>query len=82
MKDDAKALLKHLRGRLEAAPEWDLESLGALIKSFAQDEGVGLGQFGPALRAALTGGGAAPELAQILFCLGRAESLARLGDQI
>ena len=82
MKDDAKALLKRLLARLEIAPDWNVESLGDLIKSFAQDEGVGLGQFGPALRAALTGGSASPDLAQTLFLLGRADAIARLKDHI
>jgi glutamyl-tRNA synthetase len=80
MKDEAKALLRRLLTRLDAASSWDVESLGALIKGFAQDEGVGLGQFGPALRAALTGGGASPELAQTISLLGRDEAIARLRD--
>jgi glutamyl-tRNA synthetase len=82
MKDEAKALLHRLARKLETASSWDHEGLGALIKGFAQDEGVGLGQFGPALRAALTGGAASPELGQLLFLLGRAESLARLKDHL
>ena len=81
MKDDAKALLARLRARLESALVWNAETLGDLIKGFAQDEGVGLGQFGPALRAALTGGSASPELGQTLALLGRAEALARIEDQ-
>jgi glutamyl-tRNA synthetase len=82
MKDDAKALLARLLGRLEQAPAWNAETLGDLIKSFAQDQGVGLGQFGPALRVALTGGSVSPELGQTLALLGRAESLARIKDHI
>jgi glutamyl-tRNA synthetase len=82
MKGDAVALVKRLTARLQAATAWTLEGLGDEITSFARDESVGLGQFGPAVRAAVTGGAASPDLAQTLFLLGREETLARLGDHI
>jgi glutamyl-tRNA synthetase len=53
-----------------------------MLKSFATDEGVGLGQIGPGLRAAMTGGTPAPDLGQMLELLGREEALARLSDQV
>src|SRR5262249_22744735 len=62
LKDDVKARLRRLRDRLAAAPQWDHEALGAMLKAFATDEGVGLGQIGPGVRAALTGGTPAPDL--------------------
>jgi glutamyl-tRNA synthetase len=40
-----------------------------------------MGQIGPGLRAALTGGAPAPDLGQTLELLGREEALARLKDQ-
>ncbi|MCC7266498.1 MAG: glutamate--tRNA ligase, partial [Caulobacteraceae bacterium] len=82
MKDDAKPLLARLSQRLQAAADWSAESLSEQLAGFAQDEGVKFGAFGPALRAALTGGAASPELGQVLSLLGRDESLARLGDHI
>ncbi len=40
-----------------------------------------MGQIGPGLRAALTGGAPAPDLGQTLEALGREELLARIADQ-
>lgn len=80
LKDDVKARLLRLRDRLQTQADWDAAALGAVVKQFAADEGVGLGQIGPGLRIALTGGTNAPDLGQILHFLGRDESLARIGD--
>jgi glutamyl-tRNA synthetase len=41
-----------------------------------------MGKFGPALRAALSGGAPAPDLAGALVALGKTESLARLDDAL
>ena len=43
---------------------------------------VGLGKIGPGLRAALSGGAPAPDLAGALVSLGKTESLARLDDAL
>ncbi len=82
MKDEAKALLARLRLHLAAGVSWEAEELASALKAFAAAEGVGLGQIGPALRAALTGGAPAPDLSATLAFLGREEALARLDDQI
>lgn len=82
MKDEFKQRLRRLRDRLEKEPAWDHVSLGSALKAFATDEGVGLGQIGPGLRAALTGGSPSPDLGQTLEVLGREEALARIADQI
>ncbi len=82
LKDDVRARLRRLRDRLAAEAQWDHTALGAMLKAFATEEGVGLGQIGPGLRAALTGGTPAPDLGQMLELLGREEALARLSDQV
>ena len=82
LKDDVKARLARLRDRLAAESHWDHAALGSTLKAFATEEGVGLGQIGPGLRAALTGGTPAPDLGAALELLGREESLARLSDQV
>jgi glutamyl-tRNA synthetase len=82
LKDDVKQRLQRLRDRLATEPQWDHAALGAMLKAFATEEGVGLGQIGPGLRAALTGGAPAPDLGQMLELLGREESLTRLSDQV
>jgi len=82
MKDDFKQRLGRLRETLAAEPTWEHAALGAALKAFATAEGVGLGQIGPGLRAALTGGTPAPDLGQALELLGRDEALARIADQV
>lgn len=82
MKDEFRQRLGRLHQRLAAATPWDHVALGSELKAFATDEGVGLGQIGPGLRAALTGGAPAPDLGQALELLGRDEALARIADQV
>jgi glutamyl-tRNA synthetase len=82
LKDDVKLRLQRLHARLASTEAWDAASLGSTLKAFATDEGVGLGQIGPGLRAALTGGTPAPDLGQALEMLGREEALARISDQV
>ncbi len=82
LKDDFKQRLQRLRDKLAAEPNWEHAALGSTLKAFATEEGVGLGQIGPGLRAALTGGTPSPDLGQTLELLGREEALARIADQI
>lgn len=79
---EVRARLARLRARLGDATPWQQAHLGQVLKDFATDEGVGLGQIGPGLRAALTGGAPAPDLGLALELLGREEALARISDQI
>jgi glutamyl-tRNA synthetase len=88
MPEKARALLTEetlgrlgrLRMRLEGAASWDVTSLEGEIRGFAESEGVGVGKFGQALRAVLSGGSPAPDLAGALVSIGKSESLARLDD--
>jgi glutamyl-tRNA synthetase len=82
MKDDFRERLRRLHTKLAAEPIWESAALGSALKAFATDEGVGLGQIGPGMRAALAGGSPAPDLGQALELLGREEALARIVDQI
>jgi glutamyl-tRNA synthetase len=82
MKPETLVLLGRLATALGATAQWTPEALAGDLKDFATAEGVGMGQFGPALRAALTGGAASPDLGQTLSILGRSEALARIADQI
>ncbi len=79
--DEFRARLSRLRNRLMSEPNWDHANLASALKAFATEEGVGLGQIGPGLRAALTGGLPAPDLGVTLELLGREEALARMSDQ-
>ena len=74
--------LARLRDDLAAAPAWEVAGLEARIRAFAEREAVGIGKFGPALRAVLSGGSPAPDLASALVSLGKDESLARIADAL
>lgn len=79
--DETQARLRRLAAVLDGT-EWTLVDLEASIRSFAEAEGVGIGKFGPALRAVLSGGSPAPDLAGALISIGKAESLARIHDAL
>jgi glutamyl-tRNA synthetase len=66
---------------LEALPEWDAATLEAMVRHYAEQQGVKLGQIAQPLRAALTGKATSPGLFDVMVVLGREESLARLRDQ-
>jgi glutamyl-tRNA synthetase len=50
-------------------------------RAFAQEAGIKLGDVAQPLRAALTGRTVSPGIFDVLFVLGRDETLARLRDQ-
>jgi glutamyl-tRNA synthetase len=79
---ETRGRLGRLRAALADAPAWDVPALEALNRAFAESEGVGLGKIGPALRAVLSGGSPAPDLAGALVSLGKQESLGRLDDAL
>ncbi|HEX3364925.1 glutamate--tRNA ligase [Phenylobacterium sp.] len=76
--EETRARLGRLRHVLAAAPVWDVPALEGVNRGFAESEGVGMGKIGPGLRAVLSGGAPAPDLAGALVSLGKDESLARL----
>jgi glutamyl-tRNA synthetase len=80
--DETRARLGRLRDAYGAATDWNVPALEALNRTFADNEGVGIGKFGPALRAVLSGGSPAPDLAGALVALGKDESLGRLDDAL
>jgi glutamyl-tRNA synthetase len=82
MKEDVMLRLRRLKPALDGLSMWDAPAISETLQAFARDEGVGMGQIGPGLRAVVTGGAPAPDLAQTLALLGREETLARLGDRV
>ena len=52
------------------------------MRAFAERKGVKLGNVAQPLRAALTGRTTSPPIFDVLAVLGKAESLARLQDQM
>ncbi len=76
--DDGLRLVAEAATRLAAAEPWDPQALESLIRTMAEELGVGLGKIAQPLRAALTGSNVSPGIFEIMQVLGREESLARL----
>ncbi|HVV93688.1 MAG TPA: glutamate--tRNA ligase [Hyphomicrobiales bacterium] len=79
--DEAKARLRALAGDLAGLSEWNAEAAEAVVRRFAEQEGVKLGQVAQPLRAAVTGRAVSPPIFDVLAILGRQESLARIADR-
>jgi glutamyl-tRNA synthetase len=62
--------------------EWTTASISETISTYCSATGLSMGQIGPPLRAALTGGLPAPDLAPVMDWLGREEALGRIDDQL
>jgi glutamyl-tRNA synthetase len=78
---DARALLGALIADLENLAPWNVETLEAALRRFADQRDLKLGSVAQPLRAALTGRTTSPGIFDVLTVLGPAESIARLRDQ-
>lgn len=65
---------------LSELADWTASGTEAAVRSFAETQGVKLGQIAQPLRAALTGKTTSPGLFDVLEVLGRDECLGRLAD--
>ncbi len=79
---EALAALRRLTVRLQNASEWTAEELEQIVRAFAAEEGLKLGQIAQPLRAALTGRTVSPGVFEVMVTLGRDETLARIGDAL
>lgn len=70
--------LAMLRETIANIPEWGDTALQQALESFCSAHDLSFGQVGPPIRAALTGGLPAPDLAPVMAWLGRDETLARI----
>ena len=82
LNDEGRAVLKSVLPDLEAAGEWTVESLDGVVRTHAEKTGLKLGKIAQPLRASLTGRATSPGVFDVLFVLGREESLGRIRDQI
>ncbi|NML11192.1 glutamate--tRNA ligase [Sphingobium sp. AR-3-1] len=78
--DSARALLKKAADALQPVQFWTVEAIEDVIRRVAEDAGLGLGKVAQPLRAALTGRTVSPGIFDVLFLLGKEESLERLND--
>ncbi|MEM5517483.1 glutamate--tRNA ligase [Henriciella sp. AS95] len=70
--------LARLREVIANATEWSDTALQQLLTSYCDQNDLSFGQIGPPIRAALTGGLPAPDLAPVMAWLGRDETIARI----
>ncbi|MEJ5079969.1 MULTISPECIES: glutamate--tRNA ligase [unclassified Ochrobactrum] len=82
LNDEGREILKGVLPHLESVGEWTVEALDAAVRAHAETIGLKLGKVAQPLRAALTGRATSPGVFDVLFVLGREESLARVKDQI
>ena len=78
----ARELISQLHSALDAVADWNTEALEAAVREVAESAGVKLGAVAQPLRAALTGKRTSPGIYDVLFLLGRDESLGRIADQM
>jgi glutamyl-tRNA synthetase len=79
---EAKALLHDVAAELAVVEPWGAETTELAVRTFAERKGAKLGAVAQPLRAALTGRTTSPGIFEVLAVLGKAESLARLADQV
>lgn len=79
---EKRVLLTGLRDALRPIEPWTSTRISEAITAYCSATSLTMGQIGPAVRAALTGGLPAPELAPVLEWLGKNEALGRIEDQV
>ena len=78
---DARSMLAGAKAVLEQLSDWTVPAIDAAIRAFAETRGLKLGKVAQPLRAALTGRIVSPGIFEVMVLIGKAESLARIGDQ-
>lgn len=78
--DEKCAAIRGFLPALEGLEDWSRENIEGLFARFMSDNGLKLGEFGPAMRNMLTGSGSPLGVYDLLFLLGKKESLLRLRD--
>jgi glutamyl-tRNA synthetase len=80
--EQAVAILDKVHGAIAGAADWSAEAIEKAVRGVAEQAGIGLGKVAQPLRAALTGRTTSPGIFDVLWLLGRDESLARLADRL
>jgi glutamyl-tRNA synthetase len=70
--------LNRLHENVLAWDDWSADSIDGQLKKFVENEGIGFGKIGPALRGILSAGHPAPDISKLLASIGREETLVRL----
>jgi glutamyl-tRNA synthetase len=78
---ETRAMLAGAKAVLEQLSDWSVPAIDGAIRAFAESLGLKLGKVAQPLRAALTGRAVSPGIFEVMVLIGKAESLARIGDQ-
>ena len=73
--------LAALHKKFTAIKDWESRSLEEATRAYVEESGAKLGNVAQPLRAALTGRAVSPPVFDVLYVLGRNESLARIAEQ-
>jgi len=82
LRGEALDRLALVRDLVSKTTPWTAEALKLTLQATCDDHELSIGQIGPPVRAALTGGLPAPDIDQVMEWLGRDECLSRMDDQI
>lgn len=77
---DARRRLARLAPHLVRLETWTQSGIEGAVRTFAEAEGVKLGQIAQPLRSALTGSTVSPSIFEVMEILGNAEVLGRIQD--
>lgn len=80
--DEARQRLANLLPILETVADWSEPEIKDALTQYCEQNGISMGKIGPVLRAVLTGGAPAPDIALVLALLGRNEAFARMQDHV
>ncbi len=78
---DGRAILAGAAAVLETLSDWSVQSIDAAVRAYAEGKGLKLGKVAQPLRVALTGRTVSPGVFEVMVLIGKAEALARIGDQ-
>jgi glutamyl-tRNA synthetase len=78
----ARVLLHEIEPELAGVEPWTIAATEQAVRAFAERKGAKLGAVAQPLRASLTGRTTSPGIFEVLVVLGKAESLARIADQL
>ncbi len=67
---------------LESVAKWDHDSLEAVVREYAEANGMGAGKLIHPIRLAVTGRGMGPGLFELLAVIGKAECLTRISNAL
>jgi glutamyl-tRNA synthetase len=78
IKPETSGFLKRLSAALAAAPAFGHDAIEAIFKEVCAELGIKMGQIGPAVRIALSGGTVSPSIYEVMEVLGKEETCRRL----